>query len=148
MNKRIPYLIILLMLMLMAEETGVVVAENNTTKPHAIKASIYQRPISGVPIQPTDNTGTCNSEAGCTALEKACQKLKDRKFTLNCGTIGHCSPDPPISLAENLNALTTNPNRTEDTLCYGLALCNALSQTCKAKFKWLTPGMEGKCIDP
>jgi hypothetical protein len=74
MNKRIPYLIILLMLM--AEETGVVVAENNTTKPHAIKASIYQRPISGVPIQPTDNTGTCNSEAGCTALEKACQKLK------------------------------------------------------------------------
>jgi hypothetical protein len=145
MNKRLPYLIILMMLM--TEEIGVVVAGDNETNSPAIKDSINQRSNSSVPTPFTSDTGTSNSDAGCDALEVACHKLKDRQFTLNCGTLGHCGPDPPISLAENLNALATNPKQTEAALCYGLALCNALSQTCKGEFKWLAPGIKGECFD-
>ena len=146
MNKRLPYLI-LLMMILMTEEFGVVATEDNEINSPAIKDSINQRSNSSVPTTFTSDTGTCNSDAGCDALEVACQKLMDRQFTLNCGTLGHCGPDPPISLAEDLNAFTTNPKQTEDALCYGLALCNALSQTCRGKFKWLAPGIKGECFD-
>jgi hypothetical protein len=146
MNKRLPYLIILMM-MLMTEDFGVVAAEDNETNSPAIKDSINLRSNSSVPTPFTSDTGTCNSDAGCDALEVACQKLKYRQFTLNCGTLGHCDPDPPISLVENLNVLATDSKRTEDAICYGLALCNALNQTCKGKFKWLAPGIKGECID-
>lgn len=109
------------------------------TRRFAIAASLFGALwLAGASNLEAKAVGSCDTEAGCRDLARACGKTEGHKYMPSGESSGVCDDGKAAKMGAGAT-LAASGGRVGKSFCKTKALCDNLKKTCRGTYKPLTP---------